>query len=121
MPTGKSNLPGDALTPSDFPEPDPFHRPATALEDVIATDLLSQRPKRRADYRAETEALGGLAQTMATSPEAIFQQLVDVALELCGAQSAGISLLEKTATPTVFRWHATAGIFAPLVGSTLPR
>src|SRR5215216_5567742 len=92
MPSGKSTAPRGN---PDQPEKDvsASSSAAVSLDEVIITAELQARPKRRADYRAEAEALGRLGQTMATSPDAMFQQLVNTALELCGAQSSGISLL----------------------------
>ena len=51
----------------------------------------------------------------------ILQQLVETALELCGAQSAGISLLEEENGQPIFRWHGVAGEYAPHLWSTTPR
>jgi transcriptional regulator with GAF, ATPase, and Fis domain len=62
-----------------------------------------------------------LAQTLASSPENILQQLVESALELCPAQSAGISLLEEENGRKIFRWHALAGQYAPHQWGTTPR
>ena len=94
---------------------------SATLQEVIATDELDRRPRREPNYRAEAEALSELARAMPGSQERIFQQLADCALRLCGAQSAGISLLEQIDGQQVFRWRATAGDFASLVGNTLPR
>jgi PAS domain S-box-containing protein len=120
MPASKSTL-RDRQNPSPTQPPDAMVSGGVSLDEVIITAELEARPKRPPNYRAEAEALGRLGQTMASSPDAVFQQLVDSALELCGAQSSGISLLEKLGQRSVFRWRATAGIFAPLVGSHLPR
>jgi len=65
--------------------------------------------------------LVALAQTLANSPEHVLQQLVEAALELCRAQSAGISLLEEENGRKIFRWHGIAGQFAPHVWGTTPR
>jgi GAF domain-containing protein len=62
-----------------------------------------------------------LRAALAGSPRALLQKLTEVALELCAAQSAGVSLLEPVVEPPRFRWYATAGAFAPLLWTTLPR
>ena len=62
-----------------------------------------------------------LAERMATSPKDVLEHLVQLALELCSAQSAGLSLAEEHDGQTVFRWRAAAGRFAPLVGTGVPR
>jgi PAS domain S-box-containing protein len=61
-----------------------------------------------------------LAERMATSPKDVLEHLVQLALELCCAHSAGISLAEEQDGRTVFRWRAAAGHFAPLVGIAVP-
>lgn len=62
-----------------------------------------------------------LQRALAGSPRALLQRLAEVALELCAAHSAGVSLLEEADGRRVFRWHAVAGRWAELVWSTLPR
>ena len=92
-----------------------------SLESVLSTDELSRRPSRAPDYQAENQALIALTQELANSPSRILQKLVDTALELCRAHSAGISLLEEEAGRKIFRWHAVAGQWAPHVWGTTPR
>ena len=58
---------------------------------------------------------------MANSPQNVLQKLVDVALELSRAQSAGISILEEEEGRKIFRWHAVAGQWAGYLGGTMPR
>jgi signal transduction histidine kinase len=70
---------------------------------------------------AVTSALLTLGQTMADSPESVLQQLVDKALELCRAESAGLSLLEEENGHKIFRWHGVAGEYAPYRWGTTPR
>jgi signal transduction histidine kinase len=94
---------------------------AVPLESVISTDELTRRPARQPDHAAEVAALVTLAQTMANVPDRILQQLVDTALELCHAQSAGISLLEEEKGQKIFRWHGVAGQFSPHLWGTTPR
>lgn len=93
---------------------------ATVIDDIIITSELSQRARRTPDYVTENRALVKLAGAMAQSPDEVLQMLADCALELCRAGSAGISVLEN-ADNTVLRWRATAGVFAPYAGFTLPR
>lgn len=51
----------------------------------------------------------------------MLQRLADVALDVCKAHSAGITLIEAAPTEPVLRWRALAGKLAPHVGATLPR
>jgi transcriptional regulator with GAF, ATPase, and Fis domain len=91
------------------------------LASVISTQELILRPVRPPDYEGLGRALITLAQTLASSPEDLLQQLVERALELCSAQSAGISLLEEENGQKIFRWHAVAGKYAPHLWETTPR
>ena len=91
------------------------------LESVICTRELNRRQPREPDFEAVTGALVTLARTMADSPERTLQQLVETALTLCRAQSAGISLLEEENGSKIFRWHGVAGEYAPHLWGTTPR
>lgn len=52
----------------------------------------------------------------------MLQKLVDIAVEFCGADSAGISLEEADETGKLnFRWIAIAGSFAKYLHGTTPR
>src|SRR5215831_5068551 len=91
------------------------------LDDVLITAELWRRPTRPPDYAAEGRALTALAEAMADSPQTILEKLVETALQLCRADSAGISILETRGTAGVFRWHAIAGQFASNLGGEMPR
>jgi signal transduction histidine kinase len=91
---------------------------ATAtLDQVDIRAALQQRPSRPADLENEHRAFRTLAAEMAINPRNMLQKLVEVAVDLCHAHTAGISLLEGD----VFRWEAVAGVFAPARGGTMPR
>jgi len=91
------------------------------LDSVLTTAELNRRPARPPDYQTENLALVALAQELANSPTSILEKLVNTALELCRAHSAGISLLEEEAGRKIFRWHAIAGQWAPYVWGSTPR
>src|SRR5688500_7926724 len=91
------------------------------LEDVISTKELERRPRRAANHREENEALVALAQSIADNRELVLQQLVDWTQRLCGAESAGISILETEKGKKVFRWQATTGKLQTFRGNTMPR
>lgn len=91
--------------------------PTATLDDVdIRTDLWT-RPRRLPDYESEDRALATLAREMAQNPRNMLHALVETAVELCRADTAGISLLEGD----VFRWEAVAGVFASHRNETMPR
>ena len=89
---------------------------ATLAEVDICSEL-QVRPRRTADYEAEDRALAILAKEMAEHPRNMLQKLVEIAVELCHAHTAGISLLEGD----LFRWEAVAGVFASYRNGTMPR
>ena len=91
------------------------------LSQIVITSQLQHRAQRLAQHKAENFALRALALELARSPRTILQKLVEQALELCGAGSAGISLLESQNGEELFRWHALAGKMAPLLNGTMPR
>ena len=88
------------------------------LDTVIVTDKLDQRPFRAPDFQSENAVLVRLAEDMAKSPGDIFHKLVEAILKLCGAQSAGISLLDKGLKN--FYWPAIAGQWKPYIGGGTP-
>jgi hypothetical protein len=66
-------------------------------------------------------ALLQLAGRMHDAPGEMHPKFVELAMELTGAISAGVSLLEQTESFPVFRWHNLKGILSPFNGATTPR
>ena len=90
-------------------------------------DLLLDREfldRGDASHRAKKrfEALQTLARVFTEAPEVVLQRLVDIAVEFCGADSAGISLEEpdEQGNPT-FRWVAISGTFSQYLNGRTPR
>src|SRR5262249_44362070 len=69
------------------------------------------------DYEHEHDAFLLLAAALGTASHDVLQKLADVAVDLCAAPTAGISLLEGDQ----IRWAAVAGVFASARGATFPR
>jgi PAS domain S-box-containing protein len=92
-----------------------------SVDDVIITEEITRRPSRPPDYAAENRALVALAQKITTDPQGVLQRVAELAMELCHADSAGISILEPGGNHGIFRWHAAAGAFAANLGGTMPR
>ncbi|WP_371880892.1 ATP-binding protein [Caballeronia sp. S22] len=89
--------------------------------DVLVTAGLDDRSHRSPDYAAENEALHVLAKAFTASETVMLQTLVDTALALCDAGSAGISLRERDALrPSAFRWAALSGCCSDMVGHVIP-
>jgi hypothetical protein len=92
------------------------------VNDMRADTEFPARPIRVHSPALEVGGLRRLAHVFAERPERILQELVEVAMDLCDAHSAGITLEENTAgTDCQFRWIATAGRYSPFVGAVLPR
>lgn len=98
------------------------HDDAAAIAAIDITDELFTRPAPPPDHASENSALHNLARHLLSGdPQALLQAVCDIALELCQAGSAGVSLLEGQGGQTVFRWTANAGAYAALTGRSTPR
>jgi PAS domain S-box-containing protein len=92
---------------------------ALPYRSMIPITELEKRPSRAPDHAAECRALLALGKELAASPDHILQKLAETTLTLCGAQSAGLSLLEPDGKR--FYWPAIAGEWADKVGGGTPR
>ncbi|MGA7805225.1 sensor histidine kinase [Bradyrhizobium sp.] len=97
--------------------------PRTTLPETIAevfiTDELQRRATSDPDYLREKLALQDLAQQMSDHPSQVLPRLVKLAMDICDAESAGISILEPQSEQ--FRWFALSGVLASFEGATTPR
>jgi two-component sensor histidine kinase len=91
------------------------------IADVFITDELYRRVPKRADYRQEKLALQDLAARMADRPGDVLPRFVDLAMEMTGGISAGLSLFEPDPAPGVFRWRYLRGVLSSFEGATTPR
>ena len=90
--------------------------PATVADVSITHELLT-RPSPAPNYLREKIAIQDLANQMAVHPDRLLPQLVKQAMEICDADSAGISVLDGDE----FRWLGLAGRLAAFEGATTPR
>lgn len=81
-------------------------------------EVLASRPPRAPDYAAENHALVRIAKAQTRPRSDLLQEIAEVALSVCNAGSAGISLLEEDGEVRHFRWMAVAGLCANLRGAT---
>lgn len=89
----------------------------TELEDILITGKLRSRRRRKPNSHFENIALLSLARVMASQPEKLIDTLLRMALELCNAGSAGLSLLETLPNgEQIFRWTNLAGALDKYVG-----
>jgi PAS domain S-box-containing protein len=88
---------------------------------VLITGVLASRPARQPDFEAQSQALDTLAQHWMDDPQSMLKTLVHLALDLCQADTVGVSLLETTPNgESVFRWVAIAGALEPFEQGTTP-
>ena len=81
--------------------------------DVLITDELASRRRKTPDLRAEAAAVRELSSLMAERPEQAVQRGLELAIELCGAGSAGLNLVEGAdAGHREFRWDTLVGSLA---------
>jgi signal transduction histidine kinase len=63
-----------------------------------------------------------LSRALLESPDTILQELVNTAVDLCGADSAGISIEKEDGTEQEFyHWIATAGVYSGFLNAILPQ
>ena len=96
----------------------------TGLEVIDLQDdpSFAMRQLGQRDAQVQLEGLRRLSRAMAKGDEAVLQELVDAAVSLCGADSAGISLERDGATREAFyHWVATAGEYRGFLDAILPQ
>lgn len=92
------------------------------FRDLLSDHAFLSRTGKKRDFQQPFDALRRVTEVFAAHPEKVLQELVNVAMTCCGADSAGISLEEpdEEGKPT-FRWVAIAGSFSPYVEGRTPR
>jgi RNA polymerase sigma factor (sigma-70 family) len=93
-----------------------------SLSETIISDELLTRPIRAANICAENSALESLAIDLPAGKDMVLKRLARLAIELCGAGSAGVSVLEEgNDGEWLFRWQALAGVIESYEGGSTPR
>ena len=85
---------------------------AATVDDVIVSPEPPRERPSKGSKSAEAGALLALSHTLAHAPDQAVQQLVNSAMKLAQAHSAGVSVEDTEAEEVVLRWIATAGEFA---------
>jgi signal transduction histidine kinase len=94
----------------------------SCLEEVLISGELRSRPHRTPNPETESGPLRILARVMADSPRQLPDTLLRLALELCRAGTAGISMVETPPeSEPIFRWTNVAGVLKEQVGGFIPR
>jgi His Kinase A (phospho-acceptor) domain len=95
----------------------------TGLEvlDLYADPGFRARSPRPRHPAKQLEGMRRLARAFVEKPETILQELVNSAVDLCEAESAGISLQgQDEKGQTYYRWVATAGEYQRFLNAILP-
>jgi hypothetical protein len=106
--------------------------PGLEVIDLIDYPAFSARPAGPPNPAAQMLLIERLSAALLKDPDSILQWLVNSALDICSADSAGISMehsidaessLDSSFDPTSlgYQWIATAGQYGPLQHSVLPR
>jgi hypothetical protein len=96
----------------------------TGLEviDILSDPQFALRKLHVRDVSVQMAGLQRLARAFVENPETILQELVNTAVALCGADSAGISIEREDGTDKDFyHWVATAGAYSGFLNAILPR
>jgi two-component sensor histidine kinase len=89
--------------------------------DVFITEELVTRPVRRTDCTREKKAMLDLANRLAQASSEVLPRFVELAMEMTGAVSAGLSIFDAENEPNLFRWKHLHGSLARFEGATTPR
>ena len=96
-------------------------RPPADPRSMLITEELDRRPPRAVDLSAEVEAMHRLTGIVAANPQDAINRFLDITLTICGAGSAGLSLLADGPDGSrIFRWDAIRGEFAQYTGGSTP-
>jgi hypothetical protein len=96
----------------------------TGLEvlDLDTNPEFTARSLHTRDVSVQMEGLRRLTHSFVQNPDTILQELVNAAVDLCGADSAGISLeTEEKSDANFYHWVATAGQYNGFLNAILPR
>ncbi|NYF89658.1 GAF domain-containing protein [Tunturiibacter empetritectus] len=96
----------------------------TGLEvvDLFEDASFARRLLHERNVAMQMEGMSRLGHAFVENPDTILQELVNAAVELCGADSSGISIERENKNDAEFyEWVATAGEYAGFLNATLPR
>jgi signal transduction histidine kinase len=96
----------------------------TGLEVIDLTEdaAFARRQLHTRDATMQMEGMRRLARAFVERPDTLLQELVNAAVELCGADSAGISIQRPNEPDErLYHWVATAGTYSGFLDAILPR
>jgi hypothetical protein len=97
---------------------------ATGLEviDLRIDAAFAARSLHTRDIGIQLAGLQRLSRALLEKPDTILEELVSAAVDLCGADSAGISIEKEDGSDAEFyHWIATAGDYSGFLNAILPR
>jgi hypothetical protein len=90
--------------------------------DIVSDINYKARKLHVRDAALQMSALQRLGRAFVEQPETILQELVKAAVDVCGADSSGISIEREERTDKDFyHWVATAGDYSGFLNAVLPR
>jgi signal transduction histidine kinase len=72
------------------------------------------------DAATQIKGMQLLAHAFVGTPDTVMQVLVEAAVDLCGAESAGISIEREQSAAKFYQWVATAGQYGRFLNAMLP-
>ena len=96
----------------------------TGLEvfDLRSDAAFAARNLHTRDIGIQLAGLQRLSRALLEKPDTVLQELVSAAVDLCGADSAGISIEKEDGSDKEFyHWIATAGDYSGFLNAILPR
>ncbi|HEX5280722.1 MAG TPA: GAF domain-containing protein [Micropepsaceae bacterium] len=101
--------------------PDDTDESRSIASEVYITAELNLRSPKPKDWGRAKSAVQDLAARIAEDSEQILPCFVQLAMQMTGGVSAGLSLYETEPAPGIFRWHHLTGVLARFEGTTTPR
>lgn len=96
----------------------------TGLEvvDIYANAVYADRKIHVRNAPTQMEGMQRIARAFVQNPATILNELVTSAVDLCGADSAGISIIKEDCDDSkYYHWVATAGEYSGFLNAILPR
>ena len=90
--------------------------------DIVHDEAFRARKIHSRNSAVQLAGIRRIARAFVDDPEHILQDLVDSAIDLCGADSAAISLVREDGTDEQFyHWVASAGVYKGFLDAMLPK
>jgi hypothetical protein len=100
----------------------PVEESGLEVLDLRNDTAFASRKLHTRDIGLQMAGLQRLSRALLETPDTVLQELVKAAVELCGADSAGISIEKEDGSDEEFyHWIATAGAYSGFLNAILPR